>query len=187
MAASLPICDLVFVNVGKTQQAAFLRFLGCDRASARDDYEREKIPEGNHGGSCQDNFAEMIRNRGKQIEQRGIVAAWTLRVADCCAEISIFFDSEISDPESWRRPAPPPGKRRLRLTLCQTLYLCGAWRAADRQANSSKRNSSARPRSRAYEEPLVSCRSRRELLPRNTRSQGRDRSADRSEEHTSEL
>src|SRR5208282_1708848 len=81
----------------------------------------------------------------------------------------------FTGPECCPPPSPPPGKRLRRLTLCQTLYRCEVLPAADHKADSRARNSSARPRSGADEELLVSCHSTRRALPGNTTSRGRAR------------
>src|SRR5208283_3692882 len=175
-------CNLVFVDIGKTQQTAFLSFLGARQASAADDtgngtvehtvqhYEHEKTSSRNHERSSLGNFCGT-NSRGRTISTSGIVSASTLLLRTLIVFCGLYFTA----PACWRRLAPPPGKCRRRSTLCQTLYLCAAWRAEDRKGDSRARNSSARPRSGADEEPLVSCRRTQRLFPGNTTSPGQVR------------
>src|SRR5437879_4174560 len=79
---------------------------------------------------------------------------------------------------SVRKLALPPGKRAPNSTHCQRLYLCEVLRAEDQRADFRRSNNSARSRSGANEEPLVSCHSTRTELPGSTTSRGRVHWAD---------
>src|ERR1700675_3371202 len=115
-----------------------------------------------------DLFAGIIREAGAHFDK-----------PDCTSLHAAASNIKCFTGAAYRPPrAPSPGKRAPNSRVCQNLYRREVSRAPDRKADFRTSNNSARSRSGANEEPLVSFHSTRIELPGNTTSQGRDRWAD---------